>query len=184
MRNEKNIPRGQGIALSLLLFSAQQTKTLENPYHFLQFNSLPALRIRTLINFAQLISSVKTVSVVQSWDFPMASATATWSPGSLQLRLALSCRKSPEILVRMRVAKLSRRFRLLCVAQDEARSGNGLGRRRDGALRVRSDSTVDGFSGWSETDGKEEPVESQRKKWFEGNDSFGCVFAFNLIISV
>lgn len=108
----------------------------------------------------------------------MASSTiATWSPSSLQLRYALNCRncrKSPAILLR---AQLDRRvqFRVLCVAQDEARNENGVERRRNGSQLVGSDSTVDVFSGWSKSDGREEsesePVESQKNKWFGGNDS-------------
>ncbi|KAF5480423.1 hypothetical protein F2P56_001175 [Juglans regia] len=98
----------------------------------------------------------------------MASTTATCSPSSLQLRLAFNCRRSPEILFRMRMGKPISRFRVLFVAQDESRNGSASGRRRDWALWVGPDSTVDGFSGWSESDGNDESVESQRKKWFGG----------------
>lgn len=112
----------------------------------------------------------------------MASSTiATWSPSSLQLRYALNCRncrKSPAILLR---AQLDRRvrFRVLCVAQDEARNENGVERRRNGSQLVGSDSTVDGFSGWSKSDVREEsesePVESQKNKWFGGVVGAGVV---------
>ncbi|KAG7986842.1 hypothetical protein I3843_03G102600 [Carya illinoinensis] len=98
----------------------------------------------------------------------MASTTATCSPSSLQLRLAFNCRRSPEILVRLRMGKPVSQFRVLCVAQDESRNGSASGRRRDWALWVGSDSAADGFSGWSESDGNDESVESQRKKWFGG----------------
>lgn len=56
---------------------------------------------------------------------------------------------------------------MLCVAaRREDRSGNG------------SDSTLDGFSGWSESDGWEESVESQRKKWFGGFVGAGIAGVF------
>ncbi|KAI9162112.1 hypothetical protein LWI28_023995 [Acer negundo] len=87
----------------------------------------------------------------------MASTAATWSPSSLQLRLALNCRNPPAILARSRFNKLNRPVRLRCVAKNDS-----------GGARIRSDSSVDTFSGWSGSDNNEEPLESQRKKWFGG----------------
>ncbi|KAK4571598.1 hypothetical protein RGQ29_030131 [Quercus rubra] len=92
-------------------------------------------------------------------------ASATWSPSSLQLRLALNCRncrKSPTILVRTQLGNPGRRIRVFCVAQDEARNENGVERRRNEGPLVGSDSTANGFSGWSESD----PVDSQSNNWF------------------
>ena len=102
-------------------------------------------------------------------------ASATWSPSSLQLRLALNCRncrKSPTILVRTQLGNPGRRIRVFCVAQDEARNENGVERRRNEGPLVGSDSTDNGFSGWSESD----PVDSQSNNWFGGNDSFFFFF--------
>ena len=106
-------------------------------------------------------------------------ASATWSPSSLQLRLALNCRncrKSPTILVRTQLGNPGRRIRVFCVAQDEARNENGVERRRNEGPLVGSDSTANGFSGWSESD----PVDSQSNNWFGGNDSF-YFFLVNLL---
>ncbi|KAK3220696.1 hypothetical protein Dsin_014666 [Dipteronia sinensis] len=87
----------------------------------------------------------------------MASTVATWSPSSLQLRLAFNCRNPPAILVRSRFNKLNRPVRLRCVSKNDS-----------GGARIRSDSSVDSFSGWFGSDNNEEPLESQRKKWFGG----------------
>ncbi|KAK0595238.1 hypothetical protein LWI29_004788 [Acer saccharum] len=87
----------------------------------------------------------------------MASTAATWSPSSLQLRLAFNCRNSPAILVRSRFNKLNHPVRLRCVAKNDS-----------GGARIRSDSSFDTFSGWSGSDNNEEPLDSQRKKWFGG----------------
>ncbi|KAL5811228.1 hypothetical protein ACOSQ4_027796 [Xanthoceras sorbifolium] len=89
----------------------------------------------------------------------MASTAATWSPSSLQLRLAFNCRSSPAILVRSRFNKLNRPVRLLCVAQN-----------RERRACVGSDSAADTFSGWSGSDNNsdDQSIESQRKKWFGG----------------
>lgn len=67
--------------------------------------------------------------------------------------------------MRTRLGRLDRRVRVLCVAHGEARNGNA------------SDKTVDGFSGWSESYGGEESVESQRKKRFGGKDSSGYILS-------
>ena len=98
-------------------------------------------------------------------------ASATWSPSSLQLQLALNCRncrKSPAILVRMLLGNSGRRVQVFCVAQDETRNKNGVERRRNEGLLVGSDSTADKFSDWFEFD----PVDSQGNKWFGSNDEF------------
>ena len=98
-------------------------------------------------------------------------ASATWSPSSLQLQLALNCRncrKSPAILVQMLLGNSGRRVQVFCVAQDETRNKNGVERRRNEDLLVGSDSTTDEFSDWFEFD----PVDSQGNKWFGSNDEF------------
>ncbi|XP_031281131.1 uncharacterized protein LOC116139595 isoform X1 [Pistacia vera] len=95
----------------------------------------------------------------------MASATATCSPSSLQLRLALNCRNcgnSPAMLIRSRFKKLNHPVRLFCYMPTG-------GQRRDGNSWIRSNSTSDTFSGWSSSDNDgEKSLESQRKKWFGG----------------
>ncbi|KAI4351720.1 hypothetical protein L6164_006047 [Bauhinia variegata] len=94
----------------------------------------------------------------------MASmTTATWSPSSLQLRLAMNygnCRKFP-VIVQSRMRKLNRGVRVLCVGQSGAGSGSGLERPPNGGTWVGSDSKIDGFSGWSNSEGAEN---SQEKK--------------------
>ncbi|KAJ7969939.1 Chloroplast thylakoid membrane, putative isoform 1 [Quillaja saponaria] len=105
----------------------------------------------------------------------MASMKATWSPSSPQLRLASSsgnCQRYPIILLRARVGRLDRRVRVLCVANDEARNGNGFEGRRNGGSWVGSDSTADGLSGWSDSDNGEQSHDSQRK-WLGGGVGAG-----------
>lgn len=77
--------------------------------------------------------------------------------------------KSPAILVRARVGKQDRWVRVLCLAQEGARNKSGRSLHR--ISWVRADSRVDGFSGWSGSDGGEESLDSQRKKWFGGDGS-------------
>ncbi|XP_068315215.1 uncharacterized protein [Pyrus communis] len=106
----------------------------------------------------------------------MATMTATCSPSSLQLRLALNlgnCSKPSSVLVRWRLGKLDNRARVLCVAQGSERSGSGLEPRRNGGSWVRSNSSADGFKGWSDSDNGEESLDSQRKKWFGGTVGAG-----------
>ncbi|PQM36540.1 uncharacterized protein Pyn_01004 [Prunus yedoensis var. nudiflora] len=110
----------------------------------------------------------------------MATVTATWSPSSLQLRLALNygnCTKTSPILVRMRLGKLDHRARVLCVAQGRERPGNGLEPRRNGSSWVGSNSTADGFKGWSDSDNGEDALDSQRRKWFGGTAGAGVAGA-------
>ncbi|KAF3432973.1 hypothetical protein FNV43_RR24075 [Rhamnella rubrinervis] len=99
----------------------------------------------------------------------MAATTATCSPSSPQLRLALNggnWMKAPAILVRPRLGKQDRWVRLFCLAQEGARNKSARSRHR--ISWVRADSRVDGFSGWSGSDGGEESLDSHRKKWFGG----------------
>ncbi|PSS33066.1 Centrosomal protein [Actinidia chinensis var. chinensis] len=98
----------------------------------------------------------------------MTSLRTTWSPNSFQLRLALNCRKSPVILVRMRVRKLGRQVRVLSVGGGSARSGNGVERRSNGNSWKVSNSSADAFSGWSGDDGGEPSVDLERKRWLGG----------------
>ena len=99
----------------------------------------------------------------------MTSLRTTWSPNSFQLRLALNCRKSPVLLVRMRIRKLDRQVRVLSVGGGSARSGNGVERRSNGNSWKVSNSSADAFSGWSRDDGGEPSVtDSERKRWLGG----------------
>ncbi|XP_060971374.1 uncharacterized protein LOC115715894 isoform X4 [Cannabis sativa] len=97
---------------------------------------------------------------------------ATSSPSSLQLRFALSPGNSrrppspsPFLLVRTHVRKQSPLLpRLLW-----GTNGTRLERRCYVVPLIRSDSSVDGFSGWSGKDaGGEESLDSDKKKWFGG----------------
>ncbi|CAN6569455.1 unnamed protein product [Malus baccata var. baccata] len=106
----------------------------------------------------------------------MATVTATCSPSSLQLRLAFNCGnccKPSSVLVRWRLGKLDHRARVLCVAQGSERSGSGLEPRRNGGSWVGSNSSAEGFKGWSDSDNGEESLDSQRKKWFGGTVGAG-----------
>ncbi|KAL5567977.1 hypothetical protein UlMin_024552 [Ulmus minor] len=102
---------------------------------------------------------------------------ATCSPSSLQLRFAFNygnCRKSPALLVRAQVWKKNRLVRAPCLSKGLARNGSGGKRLPDGVSSIRSDSTpVDGFSGWSGTDGGEELLNSERRKKFGGSVGVG-----------
>ncbi|XP_022724459.1 uncharacterized protein LOC111281077 isoform X8 [Durio zibethinus] len=101
----------------------------------------------------------------------MASTTATWSPSSPQLRLALrcrNCRESRAVLVRARTRKFDgRRVRLLSVARSRSK---GLARCRDGVSRIVADSTAgaDDFSGWFDSEKVEDSIDSKRNGWFGG----------------
>ncbi|XP_038892481.1 uncharacterized protein LOC120081550 isoform X3 [Benincasa hispida] len=103
----------------------------------------------------------------------MASTPSTCSPSSLQLRLALNCKncgKFPSVLVRARLRKLDPRLRVIChpIVYNGARveRGNGLG--CTGVCFAGSESTADGFSGWSESDSQEDVLDLWRKKWVGG----------------
>ena len=79
-----------------------------------------------------------------------------------------------------RVLKLDRRARLFCVAsQDGAGNGSGLERLPNSGSWLGSDSKVDRLSGWSNSDGEEEPINSKKKKNYGGKGStliFGRYF--------
>lgn len=107
----------------------------------------------------------------------MASITATWSPSSPQLRLALKCgnrRKFPAIL-QSRVGKWDRRFRVLCVAQDGGGNGKGLERTPIEGSWVGADSKIDGFSGWSNSEDEEQSANSHKKAWYGGEGISGTL---------
>lgn len=109
----------------------------------------------------------------------MASMTATWSPSSLQLRLALNCGRSscnsPSVLLRSRFKKLNRPVHLSCF-------GPSAERRRNCSLSIRSESNAESFSGWSgsENDG-EQSIESQKKEGL-GGVKFFVFFLFFILI--
>ncbi|KAE8650459.1 uncharacterized protein LOC101215442 isoform X3 [Cucumis sativus] len=103
----------------------------------------------------------------------MASTSPTCSPTSLQLRLALNCNncgKFPSLLVRARVRKLDPRLRVIChpIVHNGVKFDRGNGRRGTGVCFAGSESTPDGFSGWSESDSQGEGLDLRRKKWFGG----------------
>ncbi|XP_028117685.1 uncharacterized protein LOC114315280 isoform X4 [Camellia sinensis] len=97
-------------------------------------------------------------------------SSTTWSPSSFQLRLALNCRKSHTVFVRMRIGtKLDRGFRVISLSGDTSRNGNGLQQRpKRNSSWINSNSSADSFSGWSGNDGGEKSVHSQRKNWLGG----------------
>ncbi|PON51725.1 GPI-anchored adhesin-like protein [Parasponia andersonii] len=92
---------------------------------------------------------------------------ATCSPSSLQLRFALNSGNSSKpspLLVRAQLSKNQHRWGWARLVWN----GAGPERRRHGVSSIRSDLSVDGFSGWSGTDGGEGSVDSERRKWFGG----------------
>lgn len=99
----------------------------------------------------------------------MTSLNTTWLPNSFQLRLAFNCRKSPPVLLRMRVHKLDCQICLFPVAGESGKNGNRSQWRRIGNSSMNSNSSIDAFSGWSSatgTDGGEEQsTEPPRKRW-------------------
>nr|GME20389.1 uncharacterized protein LOC109193336 isoform X1 [Ipomoea batatas] len=97
----------------------------------------------------------------------MSSLTATLSPSSFQLRLAFNCRKPSTVLVRVRVGKKDcNRLHLLSIGgHTHTRNRNWLERR---SVLVNSISPVDGFAGWSGTDGAETSSEAPQKQSIAG----------------
>ncbi|XP_031108196.1 uncharacterized protein LOC116012694 isoform X3 [Ipomoea triloba] len=97
----------------------------------------------------------------------MSSLTATLSPSSFQLRLAFNCRKPSTVLVRVRVGKKDcNRLHLLSIGgHTHTRNRNWLERR---SVLVNSISPVDGFAGWSGTDGAETSSEAPQKQSVAG----------------
>ncbi|GMI75520.1 hypothetical protein like AT5G23890 [Hibiscus trionum] len=103
----------------------------------------------------------------------MASTTVTWSPSSPQLRLALRYRNSMESRPVLsgapaptRKLDCHRRPRFLSVARSRS---EGMRRRRNGASRIVADSTAaDTFSGWSDAEHVEDPVDFKRNQGFGG----------------
>lgn len=92
----------------------------------------------------------------------MASTMATWTPSSLQLRLALNY-GSFRAPARAKLGKLSRRVRMSCVAQN-AESDRDLGERNGS----------DHFSGWSDLGDDEKTADSRGGDWFKGTDFSDC----------
>ncbi|CAN6842687.1 unnamed protein product [Brassica oleracea] len=81
----------------------------------------------------------------------MASAMATWTPSSLQLRIALNYRSFKAAPARAKLTKLSRRLRMSCAAQN-AESGRG----------------SDRFRGWADSGDDEMTSDSGGGDWYKG----------------
>ncbi|KAH0896969.1 hypothetical protein HID58_046537 [Brassica napus] len=81
----------------------------------------------------------------------MASAMATWTPSSLQLRIALNYRSFKAAPARAKLTKLSRRLRMSCAAQN-AESGRG----------------SDRFRGWDDSGDDEMTSDSGGGDWYKG----------------
>ncbi|XP_002864171.2 uncharacterized protein LOC9300247 [Arabidopsis lyrata subsp. lyrata] len=86
----------------------------------------------------------------------MASTMATWTPSSLQLRIALN-HGSFKAPARAKMTKLSRRFRMSCVAQN-AELGRDFG----------ESNGSDRFRGWADSGDDENTVDSRGGDWFKG----------------
>uniref|UniRef100_A0A1J3IKW6 Uncharacterized protein n=1 Tax=Noccaea caerulescens TaxID=107243 RepID=A0A1J3IKW6_NOCCA len=87
----------------------------------------------------------------------MASTMATWTPSSLQLKIALNYGSFRAAPARAKMTKLSRRLRMSCVAEN-AESGRDLG--------VINGS--DRFGGWSDSGDDEKTADSRGGDWFKG----------------
>ncbi|EEF49093.1 conserved hypothetical protein [Ricinus communis] len=100
----------------------------------------------------------------------MASSMAsTCSPTSLQLRLALNCRKcrgSPVLLIlQARATRIDRHSHKLCASH----IGYGVQRPRYGSPWTASSSAAaDNFAGWTDSGDGDQSVETQKKKWIQG----------------
>ncbi|CAG7892725.1 unnamed protein product [Brassica rapa] len=81
----------------------------------------------------------------------MASAMATWTPSSLQLRIALNCRSFKAAPARAKLTKLSPRLRTSCAAHN-AESGRG----------------SDLFRGWADSGDDETSPYSGGGNWYKG----------------
>ncbi|CAL9243242.1 unnamed protein product [Arabidopsis halleri] len=86
----------------------------------------------------------------------MASTMATWTPSSLQLRISLN-HGSSKAPARAKMTKLSRRFRMSCVAQN-AELGRDFG----------ESNGSDRFRGWADSGDDENTVDSRGGDWFKG----------------
>jgi len=110
----------------------------------------------------------------------MASATATWTPTSLQLRLALSSgvrRKSPAVY--LRPSRLARKsgYGIVCVSQKpevDAWTGSD-----------SSKSSADNLAGWDDSDNDDKKSSRVKKKsLIEGICGWTSVFGFWFYFSV
>ena len=79
----------------------------------------------------------------------MASAMATWTPSSLQLRIALNYRSFKAAPARAKLTKLSRRLRMSCAAQN-----------------AESD------RGWADSGDDEMTSDSGGGDWYKGTNFF------------
>ncbi|XP_057952870.1 uncharacterized protein LOC131146976 [Malania oleifera] len=98
----------------------------------------------------------------------MSALTTAWSPSSCQLRLAFHCRRSPGIIVRTHAKMLDRQVRVFSLAQEGARDGNGVERRRTGDSWTSTNSSPDSFAGWSSSNGAGPSGEYRRRQWLTG----------------
>lgn len=89
----------------------------------------------------------------------MASAMATWTPSSLQLRIALNCRSFKAAPARAKLTKLSPRLRTSCAAHN-AESGRG----------------SDLFRGWADSGDDETSPYSGGGNWYKGANFFCSEF--------
>ncbi|KAL0682361.1 hypothetical protein Bca4012_049208 [Brassica carinata] len=81
----------------------------------------------------------------------MASAMATWTPSSLQLRIALNYWSFKAAPARAKLTKLSRRLRMSCAAQN-----------------AESDRGSDRFRGWADSRDDEMTSDSGGGDWYKG----------------
>ncbi|CAA7059553.1 unnamed protein product [Microthlaspi erraticum] len=87
----------------------------------------------------------------------MASTMATWTPSSLQLKIALNHGRLRAAPARAKMTKLSRRLRMSCVAENAESS-------RDSGVINGSDR----FGGWSDSGDDEKTADSRGGDWFKG----------------
>ncbi|CAH2070235.1 unnamed protein product [Thlaspi arvense] len=87
----------------------------------------------------------------------MVSTVSSWTPSSLQLRIALNYGSFRAAPARAKMTKLSRRLRMSCAAPNAA-SGRELGGRNGS----------DRFRGWSDSGDDEETADSRGGDWFKG----------------
>ncbi|XP_009127242.1 uncharacterized protein LOC103852100 isoform X2 [Brassica rapa] len=97
----------------------------------------------------------------------MASAMATWTPSSLQLRIALNCRSFKAAPARAKLTKLSPRLRTSCAAHN-AESGRG----------------SDRFRGWADSGDDEMSPDSGGGDWYKGTLVSGVAAGMVLFVGL
>lgn len=138
---------------SQIQFSLENTHTLSP--NLVITSIYPLLFTFSTFSLFKLFLSLPIAAKLAA-PFFMASITPTCSPTSLQLRLAFNGAKSP-VALHVRLRNQNPRLRPLRAEQNSK-----------GSEWVGSDYKIDGFSGWSNSSGEEEPDKNKKKESYGG----------------